>query len=91
MLAEVRCYLKPLVRQRAHGQGNPRIGEKADEFWIVDGVDAVIDALGLEQFESVCDIPGGAFLASVRASAEAELFSSAEGSREFRRRVAVLA
>ncbi|CDI67906.1 Putative uncharacterized protein [Bifidobacterium animalis subsp. animalis IM386] len=72
MLAHVVYDLQPEVRQRAAGERNAVACDALEQLAVVLNVDAVVDALGVQQIERIADIRRRALLAGVRHAVPAK-------------------
>ena len=70
------------VRAEAHVEGHRLVGEAAHELRVVDGPDAVIDAVDVQQVERVADAVGARRLPGVRRAPETELAGAPVRRRE---------
>ena len=70
------------VRAEAHVEGHRLVGEAAHELRVVDGADAVIDAVDVQQVERVADAVGAGRFPGVGRAPEAELAGAPVRRRE---------
>lgn len=59
MLAHIVHDLQPEVRQRAAGERDPIAHDALEQLMVVLDVDAVVDALGVQQIERIADVRRG--------------------------------
>ena len=88
MLAHVVYDLQPEVGQRAAGERNAVACDALEQLAVVLNVDAVVDALGVQQIERIADIRRRALLAGVRHAMPAKVPCPRELIDEFGRWVA---